>query len=300
MTTISEARPLELRTINGPSAFGGTPGRFMQLLWLITKTEIRTRYQGAVFGLLWSVLEPLMVFGVLYVVFSSVLRFGDAVPHYPAMLLMNIMLYRTIFAGITARSVNSVVAREGLVRKTQFPRIVVPLSVVLTGMVLFTGDLIVLFCFMLINGVEPMWTWLLLPVIVIAVLLLATGMSLFLSTAYVRFRDTMQFWGVVSLVLFYASPVIFPVEVVPGGGLRTALFFLNPFVPILEQARLWMIGSAPPPPVNGVPQPPPPPITHVAPGPLDGLLIPSLVFVIVCVGGLWLFIRQAPKVAEEL
>jgi ABC-2 type transport system permease protein len=287
VTTISEARPLELRTIGGPSAFGGTPRRFMQLLWLIAKTEVRTRYQGAAFGLLWSVLEPLMVFGVLYAVFNSVLRFGGAIPHYPAMLLMNIMLYRTIFAGITTRSVNCVVAREGLVRKTQFPRIVVPLSVVLTGMILFVGDLVVLLCFMFINGVEPTGTWLLFPVIVLAVLLLATGMSLFLSTAYVRFRDTLQFWSVVSLVLFYASPVIFPVELVPGGGLRTALFFMNPFVPILEQARIWMLGTGPP-------------ITHVAPGPLDGLLIPSLVFVIVCVGGLWLFIRQAPKVAEEL
>jgi ABC-2 type transport system permease protein len=288
VTTISEAPALELREIGGPSAFGGTVRRFMQLLWLVSKTEIRTRYQGAVLGLLWSVLEPLMIFGVLYAVFNTVLRFGGEIPHYPALLLMNIMLYRTVFAGTTARAVSCVVSREGLVRKTQFPRIVIPLSVVLTGSLLFVGDLVVLMCFMLINGVQPMWTWLLFPVIVLALTMMTTGMALLLSTLYVRFRDTMQLWGAVSLILFYASPVIFPVERVPEGGLRTALFLLNPFVPLLEQARIWMI------------QPTAPAISSVAPGPLHGLLIPSLVFVAICAGGLWAFVRQAPKVAEEL
>jgi ABC-2 type transport system permease protein len=287
MTTISEAPAIPLQEVHGPSAFGGDRTRFVQLLLLISKTELKTRYQGAAFGMAWSVLEPLLIFGVMYAVFSSVGRFGDGVPHYPAMLLMNIMLYRAIFAASTSRATLSVVAREGLVRKTQFPRIIIPLSVVCTSTLLFTADCVVLLIFLLINGVEPMATWFLFPVIVLLFLGITVGMCLLLSSLYVRFRDTAPIWSVVSLIFFYGSPVIFPVEFVPG-SLRTLLFVMNPFVPILEQARIWMT------------DPSAPAITSVAPGPGDGLLIPCLVYVGVCVLGAWYFIRRAPNVAEEV
>ena len=178
-------------------------------------------------------------------------------------------------------------AREGLVRKTQFPRIIIPLSVVLTSMLLFTADAVVLVVFLLINGVPPMWTWLLFPVIVLSFLILTIGMSLLLSSLYVRHRDTAPVWSVISLMFFYGSPVIFPVNAVPS-SLRSLLFFMNPFVPMLEQARIWMIN------------PTAPPITQVVSGPVHGLLIPALVYVGVCVLGAWYFIKRAPRVAEEI
>jgi ABC-2 type transport system permease protein len=287
MTMLSETRPIPLREIRGPAAFGGESRRFFQLLWLMSKTELRTRYQGAAFGLAWSVLEPLLLFGVMYAVFSTVGRFGGDVPNYPSMLLMNIMLYRAIFASSTGRATQSVVAREGIVRKTQFPRIIIPLSVILTSMLMFSADCVVLLVFLFINGVQPMWTWLLFPVVVLGFLVITVGMCLLLSSLYVRFRDTAPIWSVISLIFFYGSPVIFPVDVVPS-SLRGALFAINPFVPMLEQARIWVTDP------NG------PPITAVAPGPGHGLLIPALVYVGVCVLGVWYFIRRAPKVAEEV
>lgn len=287
MTTVTETPSIPLREVRGPAAFGGEAKRFFQLLWLISKTELRTRYQGAAFGMAWAVVEPLLIFGVMYAVFSSVGRFGGTEPHYPAMLLMNIMLYRAIFAGSTGRATQAVVAREGLVRKTQFPRIIIPLSVVLTSMLLFTADAVVLLVFFFINGVPPMWTWLLFPVIVLSFLILTIGMSLLLSSLYVRHRDTAPVWSVISLMFFYGSPVIFPVNAVPS-SLRSLLFFMNPFVPMLEQARIWMIN------------PTAPPITSVVSGPVHGLLIPTLVYVGVCVLGAWYFIKRAPRVAEEI
>jgi ABC-2 type transport system permease protein len=287
VTSVTETPGIPLREVRGPSAFGGETKRFLQLLWLISKTELRTRYQGAAFGMAWSVAEPLLIFGVLYAVFSSVGRFGGSIPHYPPMLLMNIMLYRAIFQSSTGRSTTAVVAREGLVRKTQFPRIIIPLSVVLTSMLLFSADIIVLGVFLEINGVHPMLTWLLFPVIVLGFLVLAIGMSLLLSSLYVRYRDVAPVWSVVALIFFYGSPIIFPVELVPS-SLRGALFIMNPFVPLLEQARIWVI------------QPSAPPITQVVNGPVDGLLIPALVYVGVCVLGVWYFIRRAPRVAEEI
>jgi len=287
MTSISETPSIPLTEVGGPSAFGGETKRFMQLLVQISKTELKTRYQGAAFGMAWSVAEPLLIFGVMYAVFSSVGRFGGAVPYYPAMLLMNIMLYRGLFAASTTRAVTSVVARENIVRKTQFPRIIIPLSVVCTTAVLFIADCVVLLVFLLLAGVPPMMTWLLFPVIVLAFLILTVGMSLLLSSLYVRFRDTMPIWSVISLIFFYGSPVIFPVDVVPG-SLRGALFLINPFVPMLEQARIW------------VTDPNAPPITQVAPGPVHGLLIPVLVYVGICVFGAWYFIHRAPRVAEAI
>lgn len=287
MTVTSEIPTIPLREIRGPAAFGGETRRFFQLLWLISKTELRTRYQGAAFGLAWSVLEPLLLFGVMYAVFSSIGRFGGDVPYYPPMLLMNIMLYRAIFSTSTGRATQSVVAREGLVRKTQFPRIIIPLSVVLTAMLMFVADCIVLLIFLLLNGVPFMWTWLLFPVVVLGFLVLTIGMCLLLSSLYVRFRDTAPIWSVVSLIFFYGSPIIFPVEIVPS-SLRGALFVMNPFVPMLEQARIW------------VTDPSAPPITSVASGPVHGLLIPALVYLSVCVLGFWYFVRRAPRVAEEI
>jgi ABC-2 type transport system permease protein len=287
VTSISETPTIPLREIRGPAAFGGEARRFFQLLVLISKTELRTRYQGAAFGLAWSVLEPLLIFGVMYAVFSSLTRFGGQVPHYAPMLLMNIMLYRAIFAASTGRATPSVVAREAIVRKTQFPRIIIPLSVVFTAMLMFSADSVVLLVFFLLNGVPPLTTWLLFPVIVFAVLVLTVGTSLLLSSLYVRFRDIAPIWSVISLIFFYGSPVIFPVEWAPS-SLRTALFVMNPFVPILEQARIWMT------------DPNAPAITHVAPGPVHGLLIPALVYVTLCILGAWYFIHRAPRVAEEI
>lgn len=287
MSSVPEVPTIPLKQVRGPAAFGGETRRFLHLLVQLSKTELQTRYQGAAFGMAWSVAEPLLIFGVMYAVFSSVGRFGGAVPHYPAMLLMNIMLYRGLFAASTGRATQSVVARENIVRKTQFPRIIVPLSVVCTTGVLFIADLIVLLIFLFVNGVPPMTTWLLFPIIVVLFLILTVGMSLLLSSLYVRFRDTAPVWSVISLIFFYGSPVIFPVGFL-SGTLRTALFVMNPFVPMLEQARIW------------VTDPNAPPITQVAPGPLDGLLIPGLVYVGVCVFGAWYFIHRAPKVAEEI
>jgi ABC-2 type transport system permease protein len=287
MTSIPETPTIPLRQVQGPAAFGGERKRFLQLLVQISKTELKTRYQGAAFGMAWSVAEPLLIFGVMYAVFSSVGRFGGTVPHYPAMLLMNIMLYRGLFAASTSRATTSVVARENIVRKTQFPRIIIPLSVVCTTGVLFIADMIVLLGFLLLNGVPPVATWLLFPVIVLSFLILTVGMSLLLSSLYVRYRDTAPVWSVISLIFFYGSPVIFPVDVVPS-SLRGALFVMNPFVPMLEQARIW------------VTDPNATPITDVAPGPVHGLLIPTLVYVGVCVLGAWYFIKRAPRVAEEI
>ena len=146
------AAPPPLREIRGPSAYGGGLRRFVDLTWLIALSEFRLAYFGSTLGYLWSLMRPLMLFGVLYVVFSEVVRFGDDIAHYRDLLLLNIMLY-TFFSEATGNAVSAVLDRESLVRKMHFPRMVIPLATVLNAAMNLGVNLIAVLGFMLLYGV---------------------------------------------------------------------------------------------------------------------------------------------------
>jgi ABC-2 type transport system permease protein len=275
---------MDLRTIRGPSAFGGDRRRFFNLLWLTAAADFKTRYLSSWLGYAWSLLRPLLYFGVLYLVFTRVIRFGGQVENYAALLLLNIMLFQ-FFQDATGTALRSVVQRESLVRKMQFPRIVVPLSAVLNASLTALMNLLATLVIITAIGVDPRWTWLLLPVVLAALLLFTTGVSLALAALYPRFRDVEQIWTVVARALFYASPVIYTIEFVPESW--RGVVAANPLTPILEQARIWIIDPAAP------------DLAETA-GSVAALLIPAAIFVGACVIGLWLFEREAPRVAEEL
>lgn len=272
------------KPIRGPSAFGGSRHRFRELLWLMALTEFRKSYFDTVLGYVWSLFRPVIFFGVLLLVFTQIIRFGGGVANYPVLLLFNIVLF-TFFQETTGRSVESVVSREAIVRKTQFPRLVIPLSVVITGLLNLGPNLLVAFVFILAYGVDPTWTWLLLPVILALLLIFTAAVSVALSALFVRFRDIGIIWGVAALVLMYCTPVVYPIQLVPP-GLKT-IFFFNPLVPIFEQARAWTIDPGAPGAVE-------------AAGGIWGLLPAAGVFVFVAVFGLWIFDREAPHIAEAL
>jgi len=275
----------ELREVTGPSAFGGGRRRFFDLLWLMSRTEFKLGYHGTALGFAWSFVRPLMLFGVLLVVFTQVFRFGDDVKNYPAMLLFNIMLF-TFFSDATNKAVTSVVVSESVVRKMQFPRLVIPLSVVLTNALQLALSLIVVFVFLIVYGVEPVWTWILTPVIILAMVTITTAVSMLLSVLYVRVRDVEIIWTVVATLLFYGTPILYPIENAPSGFRE--LVMLNPLSPIFEQAREWII------------DPTAPGAVEAANG--NGLLVlgPLLIFVAICVVSVFAFNRGAPRIAEEL
>ena len=165
----AEPATAELREVGGPSALGGGRSRFFELLWLMSVTEFKKTFFGTALGYLWSLVRPLMLFAVLLAVFTQIFKVGSQVPHYPVLLLFNIVLFGLFQEG-TGGAVSSVLAQEGIVRKTQFPRLVIPLAVVLTAFFTFCLNMIVVFCFMLGFGVTPMWTWLLFPLILLPLL----------------------------------------------------------------------------------------------------------------------------------
>jgi ABC-2 type transport system permease protein len=280
----SEAARAELRDVGGPSALGGGGRRFFELLYLISVTEFKRTYFGTALGYLWSLIRPLLLFAVLLFVFTQVFRLGSQVAHYPVLLLFNIVLF-TFFQEATSLSVNSVVGAESVVRKTQFPRLVIPLAIVLTGLFNLALNLIAVFIFILAFGVSPMWSWLLLPVIVLLLTTIATATAMLLSSLYVRFRDVQIIWSVLVTAIFYGTPLLYPLELAPARYQQ--LLLLNPLTPIFVQARHWII------------DPGAPSAVAAAGGWLD--LMPSIaIFLGICAFALLYFNRAAPRIAEEL
>lgn len=277
-------RPAPLREVNGPSALGGGSRRFLDLLRLMSVTEFKRVYFGTVLGYLWSLVRPLMLFAVLLFVFTKIFKVGSDLPYYPVLLLLGIVLF-TFFQESTQNSVSSVVAQEGVVRKTQFPRLVIPLAVVLTALFNLGLNLVVVFGFILAWGVDPTWTWLLLPLAVALIFVFAAAVSMALSVLYVRFRDVLIIWTVAAQVLFYATPVLYPIEYVPSAYHQ--LIFLNPLAPIFEQVRVWMLEPNAPTAIDVV-------------GSFPELLPSIAVYVAVCAFAVWVFKREAPRIAEDL
>lgn len=274
----------ELRDVRGPSPLGGGTRRALDLLYLLAVTEFKKTYFGTVLGYVWSLARPLLLFGALLAVFTQVFRIGSQVPNYPVLLLFNIVLF-SFFQEATTASVNSIVTQESVVRKTQFPRLVIPLAVVLTTLFNLGLNLVVVFVFILAWGIDPTWTWLLFPLFLVALLVFTAAVSMLVSSLYPRFRDTAIIWTVLATLLFYGTPVLYPLEIVPET--MREILILNPLTPLFELARAWVIDPT-------------------APGPVDAaggwalLAVPAAIYVAVCALAVWVFNREAPLIAEQL
>ncbi|MGH2897018.1 MAG: ABC transporter permease, partial [Solirubrobacteraceae bacterium] len=239
------------RPISGPVALSGDWRRFWHLTFNIALTDWKLRFFGSALGYLWQLVRPLLLFLVLYVFFTKVAKVGATkgadYHYYGAQLLASIVLF-TFFAEATANAVRSVVDNEALVRKIQFPRLAIPLSVVLLAMFNLSLNLIVVLVFALIGGVTPMWTWFEVPLILAVLVVLSAGIAMLLSALFVYFRDVQPIWDVISQVIFYASPIIIPIAVVQQ-HLSDALFhiyMLNPLAVIFQEFRHAFINPATP------------------------------------------------------
>jgi ABC-2 type transport system permease protein len=299
------------RPIKGPRALNDDWRRFWHLTYNIARNEFKLKFFGSVLGYAWQVMRPLLLFGVLYVFFVLVANVGrGAQPSedfYGVQLLGSIVLF-TFFGEATGGAVRSVFDRENLVRKIQFPRMVIPLAVVLLAFFNLMLNLVVVLLFALISGVRPMLSWLELPLILALLIVFSTGLAMLLSALFVRFRDISPIWEVISQIVFYSSPVIIPLTKVREalldptapksstgldqllhhfGHLFYHLYMLNPLVTVFQQFRHAMVTHA----------------TLSAGEALGGsvaLLEPLGVALAVCALGFWGFNRSAPFVAENL
>jgi ABC-2 type transport system permease protein len=273
--------------IKGPSALGEDPRRLWHLTHTLAVSEFKLRFFGSVLGYLWQLVRPLLVFGVLYVVFTQIVRIGGDVELYPVALLLGVVLY-TFLAEATGTAVTSLVDRESLIRKVDFPRLAVPTAPVLTALFNVALNLLVVLVFLLAAGGSVRLSWLELPFLVFALGAFSAGLGLLLSALYVKYRDVKPIWEVCLQLLFYASPVFYPIDAVQQQSeLAAKLLMLNPFAAILQQARHALIA-------------PSHPSAAEAMGGYVYLLGPILIGLAVIALGFVVFSRRAPRVAEQL
>jgi ABC-2 type transport system permease protein len=284
MTTVEAGRLG--RPIRGPTALGSDPSRLLQLSVTLATLEFKLRFFGSVLGYFWQLMRPLMLFGILYVVFTQFVRLGEGVAYYPAILLTGVVLY-TFFADATSGSVTAVLDRENLVRKIEFPRLVVPLSVILLAYFNLALNLLAVLVFVLATGVEPRLEWFALPLMLFPLGAFAGGIAMLLSALYVRFRDLKPIWEVIVQIAFYASPILYVIDMLPTVTLQHLVVWFNPLATILVQARHSLIDE------NA-------PNSWDVAGGFQYLLIPGTIVVVLLALGFWVFNREAPRIAEEL
>jgi ABC-2 type transport system permease protein len=281
------------RPIKGPSALGADHRRLWSLTWALARTEFKLAYFGSALGYLWQLMRPLLLFGVIYLVFTHAhLSRLSNLPLYPAALLLGIVLFNFL-SEATGGAVHSLVNRESLVRKIEFPRLAVPLATVLTALFNLSLNLVTVLVFLFLSGGSPRASWLEMPVLMFALAAFATGLAMVLSVSYVRYRDVRPIWEVILQMTFYASGIFFliidisPVTIL---GVRVNLahvLMANPFAAILEQARHTFIDPAYPSAAEAI-------------GGTAMLLIPIGIVVAVLGAGYVMFDRRAPLVAEQL
>lgn len=249
----------------------------------IASTEYRARYANSRLGFVWALVKPLMLFGVLYMVFARALKFGAGIPNFPLMLLLGVVLW-SLFSEMTSSAVTVFVSRADLLRKVSLSPIILLLASSLTSIYVFVGNLVPVAIFSILSGVEPRLTWLLVPVLLVELLALAFGLALILSVLYTGLRDVGQIWEVLLQALFYATPVIWPLSLVDG-QIRTILL-LSPLAQIFQQAREAAFGT-------GAGQ-----YSEVMHGWL--LAVPYGIVVLVVVLGVTLYRRRWKLIVEQL
>lgn len=250
----------------------------------LVRSDFKLRYQNSVLGYLWSLLRPLLMFGILYIVFTKIIKIGGDIPYYPSYLLLGLVLW-TFFVEATVAGMNSIVGRGDMIRKVSIPKYTIVISSVLTAFVTLGLNMIIVFIFMIIGDVPFRPTILLAPVFIAELAIFCLGISFLLSALYVKFRDFSHIWDVALQILFYATPIIYSLSIVP---LRLRkLASINPLAQIFQDIRWLMIT----------------PKTMTTKQVFDnelGRIIPVMIVVVLMAFAAWYFRRSSKNFAEEM
>lgn len=204
-------------------------------------TDFKLRYQGSTLGYLWSLLRPLMLFAILYVVFAKFFRLGDSIPFFPVYLLTGIVLWN-FFVEVTNNGVQAIVSKGELIRKTNFPKYVIILATTFSAIINLVLNSLVIAVFMVFSGVEPSWGMLLAPIFVLEIIAFALACAFLLSALFVRVRDINYIWEVIMQGAFYATPILYPLSLVIELSPSAAkLLLLNPMAQAMQDVRYFLI-----------------------------------------------------------
>ncbi len=259
------------------------------LLKELTKTDFKLRYQGSVLGYLWALLRPLMMFAILYFVFSVLLPIGRDDPHYPIYLLIGTTMW-SFFTECTSQGIQAIVARGDLLRKISFPKYIVVVSTTLTAVINMLINLIVIIIFALINGIMPSVSWLLAIPAIFELYCLSLGLSFLLGSINVKYRDITSIWDVLVQALFYATPIIYKLALIPE-ALRSVAkgLLLSPIAQCLQDIRYAFIS-----PIGNVDT-----AWNYINHPIVSF-IPVLIVIVVLIIGALVFRKKSKFFAEEV
>lgn len=254
------------------------------LLAELVRTDFKLRYESSTLGYVWSVLNPLLLFAVIYAVFALFLGIGRGVEHFPVYLLTGIVLWR-FFTEATNNGLKAVVARGSLIRKINFPKYIIVISGTLSSFINLGINLCVILIFILISGVSLSWEALLVVPLIFQLYLFALGIAFFLSAANVFLRDVGYLWGVFIQAAFYATPIIYPLNLVlERSEVMAKLMIMNPVAQVIQDIRYVLV-------------------THDSVRALDILptylaVVPVIVVFTTLLGGALYFKKKSGKFAE--
>lgn len=206
--------------------------RYRDLLVQLIARNIKTRYKRSALGILWTMLNPLLMMLVLSFVFSEVFRFS--IKHYAAYALAGLSLWN-FFAQTTTGAMSELIWGGGLLNRIYVPRAIFALSALGTGLVNLFLACVPLFLIMLITGVPVRPTILILPLPILLTAMFALGVALFLSRVAAYFADVVDMYQILLTAWMYATPIIYPKEIIPKN--LHWLFNLNPMYHLIEIFR---------------------------------------------------------------
>ena len=215
--------------------------RYRELVYFLTWRDIKVRYKQAVLGIAWAVLQPVLTVLIFTVVFGILLKTPSQDLPYPLFTISALLPWQ-LFANALQRSSISLVGNANLLTKIYFPRLAIPLSAVMAALVDFGVSFFVLIGMMAYYRYMPAWNMLWLPVIILFALLTALAVGLWLSAINVQYRDVQHMVPFIVQVWMYASPIVYPIDIIPEGIWRV-LYGLNPMVGVIQSYRWALLGG---------------------------------------------------------
>lgn len=250
--------------------------QYRELLYFLTWRDVKVRYKQTALGVLWAIIQPFMTMVVFSIFFGRLAEIpSDGIP-YPVFSFAALVPW-TFFSQGLSQSSNSLVGSSNLIRKVYFPRLVIPISSVVSGVVDFVLSFVVLLAMMLYYGIVPTANVIWLPALVLLAFVTSLGVGLWLSALNVRYRDVRYIVPFLTQFWLFATPIAYPSSLIENDLLRT-LYGLNPMTGVVEGFRWALLG------------------TDTAPGPL--ILVSSLAAVLVLVSGAFYFRRMEKIFAD--
>jgi len=211
------------------------------LLRELVKTDFKLRYEGSALGIVWSVLRPLMLFGVMYVVFVHFLKFGAGVPFFAVSLLLAIVLW-SFFQETTSQGMRIIVDRGNILRKVNIPKYVLVVSASMSALINLGINLVVVSVFALLSGVEFTPAAFLIIPIIIELYIFALAVAMALSALYVKFRDIGHIWDVVMQAGYFATPIIYPLSmIIAMSPMAAKVILMSPMAQMIQDARSVLV-----------------------------------------------------------